>query len=142
MAVSIESLEYAEAERRLIEWGRWSRRLSDSLGYPRTSGIARMIEMVKVFKPEREERKPTARGAGTRSLKPMTVEDAPADVMEVDRLVASLPGWMNGALSRSYRFGQPDRIAARELHIPRFEYTARREAAVSRIAECLASARR
>ena len=139
MAAEIESLAYAECERRLIEWGRWSRRMADGLGYPRSSGIARMIEMVKVFKhSEKSSRKPTAQGKPTRSLKPLTIEDAPADVMEIDRLVARLPGWMKSAVSRSYRFGQPDRIAARELGMTREAYTKRREAAVSYLADLLA----
>ena len=139
MAVEIESLAFAECERRLIEWGRWSRRMSDNLGYPRASGISRMIEMVKVFKRgEQSQGEPTAKGKPTLSMRPQTVEDAPVDVMEMDRLIAKLPGWMNSAISRSYRFGQPDRIAARELDVPKEVYRARREAAVSYLVERLA----
>ncbi|HEX7075763.1 MAG TPA: hypothetical protein VF226_17130 [Hyphomicrobiaceae bacterium] len=139
MAVERESLEYAECELRLIAWGRWSRRMASNLGYPKSSGIARMIEMVKVFKPaEHSGRELTAKGKETRSMRPLTVEDAPAEVMEIDRLVANLPGWMHAAVSRSYRFRQPDRIAARELRMSREQYTLRREAAVSYLAEKLA----
>lgn len=137
-AVEVESFEYAECERRLLAWGRWAKRMSDHLGYPRTSGIARMIEMAKVFKPAEKSGEVTAQGKQTRVMRPLTVDDAPVDVMEVDRIVARLPGWMNRAIYRSYLFGQPDRIAARELGVTREVYTKQRKEAVSYVAQKLA----
>lgn len=59
-------------------------------------------------------------------------------IARVDKIVGGLPGWMKSVIHRSYLWQQPDRIAARELKMPRAEYTRRREAAVEYVAERLA----
>ena len=59
----------------------------------------------------------------------------------IDSIVRGLANWMRAAIFRSYLYGQPDRIAARELKITRAEFTSRRRAAVAVVAEKLAEHR-
>ncbi len=157
-----ERLERAEAC--LEQWGAERQRMTEALGLPRMSTIAVMIERVKVFdKAEGRRHRPkrgrarqcgncghvfigdrctgcstpppvmTARGTETRSFKREAIALSSV-VAIVDKLVAELPNGQKQAVTRAYLYGQPDRIAARELRIPRYEFTYRREMALERIA--------
>ena len=128
-------------EYRLTEWGRLSRQFKDNLGYPRSSSISDMMDHVKVWTKQRKPRWGfvTAQGKQKRVFKPQDIDVQTADwFMDIDRQVATLPNWMAKPIKRAYLWGQPDRIAARELRISREEFTSAREKAVMYIAERLA----
>lgn len=80
----------------------------------------------------------TARGTATRSA----TEDRPVgfsqSVAQLDGVIDKLPGDQKKAIFRAYMYRQPDRIAARELKMPREAFTWLRERAVITIAEKLA----
>lgn len=82
----------------------------------------------------------TAEGKASRSTGRPELQLS-GSIARVDQVVGALPGWMKSAIHRSYLWQQPDRIAARELKMPRAEFTRRREAAVEYVAERLALAR-
>lgn len=83
----------------------------------------------------------TARGTATSSA----TDDRPVGfshtVAQVDGIIATLPGRHKSAIFRYYMYRQPDRIAARELDMPREQFTWMRERAVIMIAEKLAQRR-
>lgn len=114
----------------MYQWGDWSRRLSDGLGYPKYSAIERMIQQQRVFKDQKGDGPVTARGKQPRVFRPAEVDEPPQEIVEIDRLVAKLSGVSQSTVYRAYLYRQPDRIMARELRIPRYAVTARREAAV------------
>lgn len=123
----------------LVLWGRYARRMSDMLGYPRTSCIATIAETVKTAdRKERRNQKPdselTAKGRQKISRKPLDQQILPDDYMAIDAIVAKSPNHMQKVLMRAYLWGQPDRIAAREMRIDRERFTERREAAVKWVA--------
>lgn len=126
----------SEAADWLEAWGRWARQTSDSLGYPRASTISRMIDYARAF-PNRQQGngRYTARGTQKRVMRPKEVDTPPAQVMEIDRQIASLPASLQAPLWRHYVYRQPDRIAARELKESRASYTARRERAEQTVVE-------
>lgn len=140
---------FEEAERRLIEWGLSCRRESDRLGLPRISGIQQLIDHVrredrlargvrrrKLKTVEEREGKLTARGKQTRvARKPTPIVNSA--VLEVDAVVAKLPGWMQATLIRSYLYGQPDRTACQDMRMRKEEYAQRRRAAVEYVAGML-----
>jgi DNA-directed RNA polymerase specialized sigma24 family protein len=133
---------FEEAERRLIEWGLSCRRESDRLGLPRISGIQQLIDHVrredrlargvrrrKLKTVEEREGKLTARGKQTRvARKPTPIVNSA--VLEVDAVVAKLPGWMQATVIRRYLYGQPDRLACRDLKLPKEVYRMRCNAAI------------
>jgi hypothetical protein len=80
----------------------------------------------------------TARGAATSSSSPDDAVGFTRTVAEVDGIIATLPGRHKSAIFRAYMYRQPDRIAARELDMPREEFTSMRQRAVITIAEKLA----
>lgn len=91
-----------------------------------------MIESIKVAdKRDRKRYRPeTAKGRQTRSRKPINSQILPNDYMLIDKIVSQSPNYMKKTLHRAYLWGQPDRIAARELRIDRELFTSQREAAV------------
>jgi hypothetical protein len=137
MAAAVAEGLFEATERYLTQWGRWARRTADKLGYPQSSSVARMIEMVKVHKPQPEGVKATAKGKETRSFRPVDSDLPPADILAIDAAVARLSGVHLQAVSRAYRFGQPDRIAAKELRISRELFRERREGAVRELSQVL-----
>lgn len=132
-----DAIEYANL--RLLEWGQACRCNSERLGLPQVSGISRMIEHVR-----REDRlrrgvrkkAVTAHGSQTKSFRPSSVV-MNSKVLEVDGIVAKLPGWMQATIKRRYLFGQPDRLACRELRVPRDVYRLRVQAAIEWVADRL-----
>jgi hypothetical protein len=82
--------------------------------------------------------KVTARGTETRSLKPLQMVELSGSVAAIDAVVAALPGWMQKIIMRSYLWGQPDRLAAQEMRMPRMLYRTQREAALEFVAERIA----
>ncbi len=83
----------------------------------------------------------TARGTATRSAtddRPVGFSSAGA---QVDGVIDKLPGNQKAAIFRGYMYRQPDRIAARELRMPRESFTWLRQRAVIAIAEKLAERR-
>ena len=79
----------------------------------------------------------TARGKQKQSMvdAPMRLSSA---VMQVEAIVRALPGWMKGPIYRTYKYGQPHRIAARELRLDLDDYRSRWRAAVLQVAAKLA----
>lgn len=157
--------EFKETERRLQEWGRAARQYAQALGLPTSSGISRMIEKVKVHEQLRRGVKPLKRSKLIRAnpnadAKAVSLEirhsETPiihakesfsvrlskvawdASVLQVEDAVKNLDKDWQKAIFRSYRFGQPDRDAARELRVPKERYRDIRESAVIRVAEILA----
>lgn len=142
---------YEAAEERLCEWGLACRRESDKLGLPRISGIQQMIEHVRredakrkgvrksrlrTIEDREKEGKLTAQGKQTKAAsKPSPVINSA--VLEVDAIVARLPGWMQATILRRYLYGQPDRLACRDLQIPKADYRLRCNAAIEYVAERL-----
>lgn len=163
--ILVGSPAFRETERRLNEWGRAARQYAQELGFPTSSGIARMIEHVKVH--ERSQRgvkplkrsklvkadknadaqavsleirhseKPIQSGKETMSIR-LSKVTWDAAVLQVEDAVTRLDKDDQKAIYRSYRFGQPDRQAAQELRMPKERYQDWREAAVIRVAERLA----
>lgn len=127
----------SEAGDLLEAWGRWKRRVTSSLGYPRTSPIARMVEHVKAYGRQKQSR--TATGRQKRVMKPREIEFPPKQVAEVNRLVESLPAREQAAIYRARVFLQPDRISARELGVSRRAYTALRERAEQAVVRRISS---
>lgn len=157
--------EFKETERRLQEWGRAARQYAQALGLPTSSGIARMIEQVKVHEQLRKGVRPLKRSklvqadrnadakAVSLEIRHSEVDHIPAResfsmrlskvtwdaaVLQVEDAVKKLDTDWYKAIFRSYRFGQPDRDAARELRMPKERYRDIRESAVIRVAEILA----
>lgn len=142
---------FEQAERRLTEWGLACRRESDRLGLPRISSIQVMIEHVrredrlargvrrkriKSIEAREKAGKLTAQGKQTKvARKPTPVINSA--VLEVDAIVARLPGWMQAPIIRRYLYGQPDRLACRDLKLPKEDYRLRCKAAVEYVAESL-----
>lgn len=142
---------FEQAERRLTEWGLACRRESDRLGLPRISSIQVMIEHVrredrlargvrrkrlKSIEAREKAGKLTAQGKQTKvARKPTPVINSA--VLEVDAIVARMPGWMQATIMRSYLYGQPDKTACQDLRIRKELYRRRREAAVEYVAERL-----
>jgi len=83
----------------------------------------------------------TARGNASSSQRPSDMVGFTATVAQIDSIVATLPGRYKAAIFRGYMYRQPDRIAARELDMPRERFTHIRERAVIQIAEKLAERR-
>lgn len=122
-----------EGDAILAAWGRAARQINDSLGYPRSSCISAMSEALKVFDGVAKDtgREPTATGKQKKSRKSVDMQVLPENFMKIDKLVAQSPNQMQKVLKRAYLWGQPDRIAARELRIERKLFTEQREAAVT-----------
>ena len=162
---SVGSPAFKETERRLNAWGRAARQYAQALGLPTSSGIARMIEHVKVHEQLRRGVKPLKRSklikanpnadAVAVSLEIRHSEKEPmakkesfsmrlskvqwdAAVIQVEDAVKRLAKDAQKAIYRSYRFGQCDRDASIELRMPIEKYQDWRESAVQRVAEVLA----
>lgn len=60
--------------------------------------------------------------------------------MQVDFTIKKLPKWAQNTIIRSYMYGQPDRIEAQNMRIPKDTYRLRRIAAVEYLAELLSIA--
>lgn len=171
MAVPLEirvgSPAFKETERRLNQWGLAARRYAQALGLPTSSGIARMIEHVKVHEQlGKGTRKPLKRSklvkadpnadAQAVSLEIRHSEKEPnvngrptfclhlekvsweAAVLQVEDAVKRLDKDYQKPIYRTYRFGQCDRDASLELRMPKEKYQDWREAAVILVAERLA----
>jgi hypothetical protein len=165
LEIVVGSPEFKETERRLNEWGRAARQYAQALGLPTSSGIARMIEHVKVHEQLRKGVKPLKRSKlvkadpnadavlvsrEIRHSEPQHIEAKEsfsirlskvqwdAAVIQVEDAVKALDKDSQKAIYRSYRFGQPDRDAAQDLKMPKERYRDWREAAVIRVAERLA----
>lgn len=123
-----------EGDALLASWGRYARKMSEALGYPRTSCISMMIDSIKVAdrkaRKQKAEDELTAKGKQKKSRKPIDGHILPDDFMKIDRIVSESPNHMQKVLRRAYLWGQPDRIAARELRIDRELFTEQREMAV------------
>jgi hypothetical protein len=156
---------FKETEKRLQEWGRAARQWAQALGLPTSSGIARMIEHVKVHEQLRKGVKPLKRsklvkadpnadaeevsreirhsepqqihGKESFSLRVSRIQWDTA-VVQVEDAVKKLDKDWQKTIYRSYRYGQADREAAQELRMPKDRYRDMRESAVIRIAEILA----
>lgn len=79
----------------------------------------------------------TATGKQKASFKPTSLT-INSTVAHTDAVIGTLPGWARKVIERSYRYGQPDRIAAGEMHMRPDEYASRRRAAVEQVAAKLA----
>ena len=64
-----------------------------------------------------------------------------ATCAQVQAAIDTLPGWMAKTIYRAYQHRQPDRIAARELRMPREQFTAQKRSAVAAVAMVLAQRR-
>lgn len=143
---------YELAEMRLTQWGLACRRESDRLGLPRISGIQQLIDHVRRedaksrsgrkqrVRKDRARGEPvyirTAQGTETQvARRAAPVINSAA--LEVDAIVARLPGWMQAPIIRRYLYGQPDRLACRDLKLPKEDYRLRCKAAVEYVAESL-----
>lgn len=165
--IVVDSPAFKETERRLSEWGRAARQYAQALGLPTSSGIARLIEHVKVNEQLRKgvrkplkrsklvqadrnadaqavsleirhsERAPNVTGKPTFSMRLSKVQ-WDASVIQVEDVVKRLDKDDQKPIWRSYRFGQCDKEASRELRMPKQRYQDWREAAVIRVAEMLA----
>ena len=165
--ILVDSPEFRETERRLNEWGRAVRQYAQALGLPTSSGIARMIEHVKVHEQLRKgvrkplkrsklvkadknadaqavsleirhsEKEPNVGGKPTFSMHASKVHWE-SSVLQVEDAVKRLEADQLKVIWRSYRFGQADRFAAQELRVPKERYEERRQQAVIRVGEMLA----
>lgn len=120
-------------------WGRLARRTADKLGYPRISSFAVVAETVKAetVTEGRKKLAVTAAGKPTRSVRPLDPY-TPREFSEVDAAVSRAPKWAQKVIYRAYVYGQPDRIAAKELRVERETYTTCRLEAVRLVGEMLA----
>jgi len=83
----------------------------------------------------------TARGTATRSATDERPVGFSNTVAQMDGIIDTLAGAYRAAIFRAYMYRQPDRIAARQLDMPRERFTHIRERAVIQIAEKLAERR-
>jgi len=83
----------------------------------------------------------TAGGSATAGSKSDAKVGFTSSVAEIDKIVSDLPGRSKAAIFRGYMYSQPDRIAARELDIPREAFTLLRKRAVILVADKLAERR-
>jgi hypothetical protein len=156
---------FEEAERRLNDWGDACRKKSRILGFNSASGIAVMIERVKVFEKRQKDTakgvrvkeftcecgkvyraslecprcgksRQTANGKQTLTFRTPRM-DLSSDVVQVDKVVGELPDWMKQTIHRTYLQLQPHRIAARQLRMDREHYHSQWRAAVKYVAEKL-----
>lgn len=157
-----KTVSIGDVETNIAKWGMWARRHTERLGLPTSSSICRMVEQAQVF--ERKQRQPkralakarksgdarliaealgnaehqlTARGNQTKVVTALKIGYVEPSIMAIDRIVGNLPGKYKKAIYRRYVYLQPDRIAARQLRVPREEYTGWVDAAVDFIAEKL-----
>ena len=79
----------------------------------------------------------TANGKQTRVITAMIIGYVDPDIMRIDRIVADLSGTYFVAIHRRYRWLQPDRIAASQLHMDRDDYTNKANSALEYITERL-----
>ncbi len=82
----------------------------------------------------------TIRGSSTFSSR-APIQSLTASAAHVQAAVDRLPGWMARSIYRYYAYGQVDRNAANDLHMPREQFTKERVAAVAMVASLLAQAR-
>lgn len=164
--ITVDSPEFRETERRLKEWGRAARQYAEALGLPTSSGIAKMIEHVKVHEQLlKGTRKPLKRSklvkadknadaiAVSREIRhsePERIVSKPtfsmrlskvnwdAAVLQVEDAVKRLDKDEQKTISRAYRYDQSDHGASRELRMPKQRFQDMREAAVIRVGEFLA----
>ncbi len=80
----------------------------------------------------------TAQGTASRSATADRPVGFSQSVAQIDGIIDRLRGDMKAAIFRGYMYRQPDRIAARELGMPRERFTWLREAAVIAVAQKLA----
>jgi DNA-directed RNA polymerase specialized sigma24 family protein len=80
---------------------------------------------------------PTARGKESRSMKTASIE-IPSEVAKVEQAVRALPNWLQAPLFRTYLYGQPHRVAARELRMYEPDYRSRWRQAVVEVGKTLA----
>lgn len=80
----------------------------------------------------------TARGTATIAALDEQPVGFSHTVAQIDGIIDKLRGDQKAAIYRGYMYRQPDRIAARELKMPRERFTWLREAAVIAVAEKLA----
>ena len=83
----------------------------------------------------------TARGTATISALDSRPVGFSQTVAQIDGIIEKLRGDQKAAIFRGYMYRQPDRIAARELKMPRERFTWLRESAVIAVAERLAQRR-
>lgn len=83
----------------------------------------------------------TARGTATRSVTDQRPVGFSNTVAQIDGIIERMQNGYRSAIFRAYMYRQPDRIAARELQMPRERFTLLRERAVIAIAEKLAERR-
>jgi hypothetical protein len=120
---------------RLTEWGAACRTESERLSLPQISQIQVMIDHVRLedrlhkgVRRRRMVERVTAKGKQTKAArKPTPIINS--KVLEVDYIIAKMPGWMQSILIRAYLYGQPDRRACQDLRMPKEVYRLRRLAA-------------
>lgn len=83
------------------------------------------------------EPEPTARGSETRSMHAARVVFSAA-ASRVEAVINALPKWQRTPIYRTYLYGQPHRIAARELRMDESDYQSRWRSAVKEVGRLLA----
>jgi hypothetical protein len=131
---------FEAAEKALTEWGFVCRRSSEALGLPRSSSIQAMIEHVRREDSKRKDVSSKAMTAAGKQKKPLKLPPRLLDskILSTDEAVAGLPGWGKKIIKRAFLFGQPNRVACRQIGMRPGEYEQRKRSAVELVAECLA----
>ena len=99
---------------RLLEWVKWTRTNGNTLGWPPRTLLARIIEE-------------GWHGASQPGQRP--TDEIPADVMEVDQIVARMMPRLRRVLKAYYLSGLPVSVKARALRLSEKTFRVRLEAA-------------
>jgi hypothetical protein len=99
-----------------------------------------MIEYVRREDSKRKDVSRKAMTAAGKQKKPLKIPPRLLDskILSTDSAVAELPRWGKKIIMRAFLFGQPNRVACRQIGMRPGEYEQRRRAAVEIVAECLA----
>jgi hypothetical protein len=100
--------------------GQWNRRACPNCGH----SLSRL-------------REPTARGKETDSPPAPLNQKLSSLDMEIDAIVASLPGWAQVPLKRRYCWDQIDKSAAQDLRMSKRQYRSELDAGIEMVAETL-----
>ncbi len=136
--------EFERTEDRLIAWGYICWETAKVNGCPGGAGLHSMIaHMQRETRKHRKKRRkkgedppPVMACKQTRSF--ITPQyGIGGDVLAVDKAISRLPNWAQKCIFRTYMYGQPDRIASKEMKMRIGEYSQRRRAAVELVAIAL-----
>lgn len=136
-----EADEFERTEDRLIAWGYICWETAKVNGCPGGAGLHSIIahmqrETRKHQKKRRKKGEDPAPIMGCKQTRSFITPQygIGGDTLAVDKVISKLPYWAKKCIFRTYMYGQPDRIASKEMKMRVGEYAQRRRAAVEQVA--------